>query len=85
MALPAFTATVSERHAALVAERLAQFRREMDNRAGRLLPDEDPDYALEGEAWPALGKPRRDAVFQPPRPVMKPPSLHRERDMEPQA
>ena len=83
--LPARSAAASERHAALVAERLARFRGEMDMRGGLLIADKDPGYLPDGTARRALGRPRRDAVLQPPRPLMTPPPIQREREMEPQA
>ena len=86
LSFPPPALTPPSRHAAMVAERLARFRAEMDSRAGVLIPHEDPDYEPEGEAWPDLGRPRRDAVLQPPRPIMKPPQQRTpERDPEPQA
>ena len=83
--LPARTAAASGRHAALVAERLARFRSEMDMQGGLLIPDKDTYYMPKGGEWPALTGPRRDAVLQPSRPLMNPPTMHRERDMEPEA
>ena len=84
--LPAPDATAASRHAAVVAKRLAVFRGEMNNRVGVLIPNVDPHCEPEGEAWPDLGRPRRDAVLQPPRPIMKPPQLRPlDRDLEPQA
>lgn len=71
--LPEPTPATSEQHAALVAERLRAFQAELENRSGVLIPHEDPDYEPEGEAWPDLGRPHRDAVLQPPRPLMPQP------------
>lgn len=83
--LPTAAADATSRHAAMVAARLARFRAEMDSRAGILIPHEDPDYEPEGEAWPGPGRPRRDAVPQPPRPSTRPPQPRMpERDLEPQ-
>jgi len=36
------------------------------------IPAEDPDYEDLGLAFPALGTPERDAILQPPKPVIKP-------------
>jgi len=82
--MPERTPAASEQRAALVTERLRAFQAELENRSGVLIPDEDPDYQPEGEAWPDLGRPHRDAVLQPPRPLMPPPR-QRERESELQA
>ncbi len=68
--LPALTPDANANHAALVRDRLAILHAEIESRAGVLLPSEDPDLEPDGEAWPDLARPRRDALFQPPRPVM---------------
>jgi hypothetical protein len=39
-----------------------------------------PDYEPEGEARPDLRRPHRDAVLQPPRPLM--PAPHRQSELE---
>ena len=83
--LPNRSPAAGERHAALVAERLARFRGEMEMRGGLLIPDKDPGYMPDRAARRVLCGPRRDAVLQPPRPPMKPPTMHRERETEPQA
>jgi hypothetical protein len=83
--LPARTSETRQQHAALVAESLAAFHAEIDNRTGVLLPHRDPDYEPEGEAWPDLRQPHRDAILQPPRPVMSAPARHPEVQPELQA
>jgi hypothetical protein len=83
--LPNRSPAAGERHAAFVAERLARFRGEMDMRGGLLIADKDPGYLPDGTARRALGRPRRDAVLQPPRPLMTPPPIQPDREMEPQA
>ena len=83
--LPNRSPAAGERHAAFVAGRLARFRGEMDMRGGLLIADKDPGYLPDGTARRALGRPRRDAVLQPPRPLMTPPPIQRDREMEPQA
>jgi hypothetical protein len=55
---------------ALVAGRLATFRAEVESRAGVLIPNEDPDYQPDGDAWPDLARPRRAGLLQPPSPIM---------------
>lgn len=83
--LPEATPEAKERHVALLDKRLTAFRREIDNRAGVLVPGEDPDYEPEGEAWPDLSRPQRDAVLQPPRPLMPAPHGQPEHERELQA
>lgn len=82
--LPARTDEARQQHAALAAESLAVFRAEIDNRAGVLVPHEDPDLEPEGEAWPDLRRPHRDAILQP-RPVMPAPRRRPEPEPELQA
>jgi len=48
------------------------FREQLEARQGVQIPAEGPDYAPEGEAWPAAWPQRhRDAVLQPPKPEMR--------------
>jgi hypothetical protein len=68
------------RHTVLVTGSLTAFHTELETRAGVLVPAEDPDYEPEGEAWPDLRRPHRDAVLQPPRPLM--PTPHRQSELE---
>jgi len=83
--LPEPTPEAMQLHAALVADRLAAFRAELENRAGVLIPDENPDYEPEGEAWPDLSRPHRDALLQPSKPLMPAPQPQSEREPELQA
>jgi hypothetical protein len=55
----------------LAAERRA-VRKRIDERKGMRIPNQDPDYQDEGEAWPAWPVPERDAILQPPKPEMRP-------------
>jgi hypothetical protein len=83
--LPEPSPGARERHASLVNNSLATFSAEIDSRSGILIPDEDPDYEPEGEAWPDLARPHRDAILQPPRPTMPAPRRQPEREPELQA
>jgi hypothetical protein len=60
----------------------------MNERSG-LVPDEDTARGGPGEASPALRPPWRDAVSQPPRPLIAPSAeilqLAAEHDIEPEA
>jgi hypothetical protein len=82
--LPEPSQHANARHVALVSDRMAVVRAELDSRAGVLLPNEDPDYEPVGEAWPDLARPRRDALLQPPRPVMPAPQPQRQAEREPE-
>ncbi len=82
--LPEPSADANTQHAGLVAERLAAFHAEIESRAGLLIPSEDPDYEPDGEAWPDLTRPHRDALLQPPRPVMPAPQSRRQPALEPE-
>ncbi len=44
--------------------------RRMEERAGLMVPAEDPDWLPEGEAFPAVRPAFRDAILQPPPPEM---------------
>jgi hypothetical protein len=65
------------------------FREKLEDRQGLTVPSEDPDWADLGEAFPAWGVPRRDAILQPPKPQITPSEkileLAAERDTEPEA
>ncbi len=37
-----------------------------------MVPAEDPDYADIGPAYPAWELPERDAILQPPKPMIRP-------------
>jgi hypothetical protein len=45
---------------------------EINERASERVPDEDPDYEDIGPAWQTLVERERDAVIQPPQPVVPP-------------
>jgi hypothetical protein len=83
--LPEATLEAALRHTVLLTGSLAAFHAELENRAGLLMPAEDPDYEPEGEAWPDLRRPHRDAVLQPSRPVMPAPRRQPELERELQA
>ncbi|HEV8526296.1 MAG TPA: MobF family relaxase [Actinomycetes bacterium] len=55
----------------LAAHRTA-FAEKLAERNSMTIPAEDPDYEDLGLAFPALGTPERDAILQPPKPVIKP-------------
>ena len=80
--LPEPSAEVNARHAGLVSERLAVFHAELESRAGVLIPSDDPDYEPDGVAWPDLARPHRNALLQPPRPLMPAPQRQPEREPE---
>jgi hypothetical protein len=80
--LPEPSPDANARHATLVADKLAVFHAELESRTGLLIPSEDPDYEPDGEACPDLSRPRRDAILQPPRPLMPAPHLQRQREPE---
>jgi hypothetical protein len=51
----------------------ALFRARLEERQGVRIPNEDPDYEDEGEAWPSPWQPwDRDAVLKPPQPEIRP-------------
>ena len=37
-----------------------------------MIPAEDPDYAELGQAFPPVGPTSKDAILQPPKPMIKP-------------
>jgi hypothetical protein len=55
----------------LAAHRKA-FAEMLAERNSMTIPAEDPDYEDLGRAFPALGMSERDAILQPPKPVIKP-------------
>jgi hypothetical protein len=69
-------------HRTAFAEKLAE-------RNSMTIPAEDPDHEDLGLAFPALGTTERDAILQPPKPVIKPSArvleLAQERDHAPEA
>jgi hypothetical protein len=54
------------------AEQRAAFRARVEERQGVMVPSEDPDYEPDGEAWPSLPAPDREAILQPPKPDLRP-------------
>jgi hypothetical protein len=54
-----------------LGEQRKAFREELERRQGVRVPDEDPDYGDEGEAWP-VWRGQREAILQPPKPEIKP-------------
>jgi hypothetical protein len=69
-------------HRKVFAENLAE-------RTSLTIPAEDPDYDDLGQAFPALSTTERDAILQPPKPVIKPSErvleMARERNHAPEA
>jgi hypothetical protein len=59
------------------------FRAELQRRQGLELPDEDPDYQSQGEAWP-VWEAQKQAILQPPKEPIKPAEkvLERVRDSD---
>jgi hypothetical protein len=78
--LPELTTEAIAEHIAAAEERRAQFAAALEERLGMVVPSEDPDLEHEGEAWPAWTPAERDAILQPPRPMMTP---RRDREPEP--
>jgi hypothetical protein len=58
---------------------------EINERASERVPDEDPDYEDIGPAWQTLVERERDAVIQPPQPVVPPSEQAAEREKQPEA
>jgi len=70
-------------------ETTARFRARLEERQGVKVPNADPDYQYEGEAWPSPWQPwDRDAVLKPPQPEIRPAAevervaAHREAELE---
>jgi hypothetical protein len=55
----------------LAAQRQA-FADKLAERRNLMIPAEDPDYEDLGQAFPALGAAGKDAILQPPKPMIKP-------------
>jgi hypothetical protein len=72
--LPEWTTTL-EQERQTFAERMAQ-------RQAETVPHEDPDYADVGTAYPAWLPPERDAILQPPKPLIRPSARVAERAVE---
>jgi hypothetical protein len=67
-----------------IKDRAAQrkaFAEKLAERNGLTIPAEDPDYEDLGPAFPALGV-ERDAILQPPKPMIKPSERLREKARE---
>jgi conjugative relaxase-like TrwC/TraI family protein len=58
---------------------------EINERASEKVPDEDPDYEPIGDAWQTLVERERDAVVQPPEPVVPPSEQVADREKQPEA
>ena len=58
---------------------------EINERASERVPDEDPDYEDIGPAWQTLVERERDAVIQPPQPVVPPSEQVAGREKQPEA
>jgi hypothetical protein len=65
----------------LAAQRTA-FTETLAERSSLTIPAEDPDREDLGRAFPAFGATARDAILQPPRPMVKPSSRVVERGRE---
>jgi conjugative relaxase-like TrwC/TraI family protein len=72
--LPAWATTLEAEHLSF-ADRLAE-------RQTQRVPDEDPDYADLGPAYPAWQPVERDAILQPPKPQITPSPRVTERAIE---
>jgi hypothetical protein len=71
--LPAVTdAETAAAHEVATRARRAAVRATIEERAGVMVPAEDPDCGYEGEAWPVARQPDRDAVLQRPLPELRP-------------
>ena len=55
----------------LTAQRTA-FAEKLAERKSLMLPAEDPDYEDLGQAFPAFGSADKDAILQPPKPMIRP-------------
>ncbi len=71
-----------------LAARHHEFADKLAHRQSMMTPAEDPDYQDLGRAFPAWSEPRRDAIFQPPKPQIQPSvrvlelTADRDRDLE---
>ena len=77
--LPELNERVIARHLAALEERQVQFAATLGERLGMVVPSEDPDVEHEGEAWPSWAPAERDAILQPPKPLM---TARREKEPE---
>ena len=63
----------------------AAFREEYERRQGLRVPDEDPEYGEQGEAYP-IWREQKEAILQPPKPEIAPAEpvveLAKERELE---
>jgi hypothetical protein len=48
------------------------FAAKLAERQTRMVPDEDPDYEDTGRAYPTWEASERDAILQPPKPLIRP-------------
>jgi AAA domain/TrwC relaxase len=81
--LPALDEQAVAEHVERVRAQREAFRQRMDERAGLRVPAEDPDYEDEGEAFPQWLPAEREAILQPPKPVLRPSSrIERESQAE---
>jgi hypothetical protein len=78
--LPELTQELVAEHVGRAEARRAEFAARLEERAGLMVPAEDPDYEHEGEAWPKWLPAEREAILQPPRPLMKPAQAVAEHD-----
>jgi hypothetical protein len=65
-------------------EQRRAFRGELERRQNVRVPDEDPDYGDQGEAWP-VWRGQREAILQPPKPEIRPAEAVLEKAREKQA
>jgi len=65
-------------------EQRRAFREELERRQNVRVPDEDPDYGDQGEAWP-VWRGQREAILQPPKPEIRPAEAVLEKAREKQA
>ena len=59
------------------------FAEKLAERKSLMIPAEDPDYEDLGQAFPAFGPAGKDAILQPPKPMIKPSERVIERAAEP--
>jgi hypothetical protein len=78
--LPELTPEAVQEHLRQAAERRQRFARQLEKRLNVAVPAEDPDLEPEGEAWPSWSGAERDAVLQPPRPLI--PARQREPELQ---
>jgi len=67
-----------------LAEQRRAFREELERRQNVRVPEENPDYGDQGEAWP-VWRGQKEAILQPPKPEIRPAEAVLEKAREKQA